>query len=239
MTNELDKKETAIVEPTMEYDLENDELNIGKYLQPKWKQSKFWLWVILGVIFTLMAIIFKTCVVDKTISPKDLVAAIKIFNVTSQWVESEKIDTPDFKGIILVPEITFQVRNMGNVDLSYVYMLGVFSLHNSPKSLGEGAEMVFKEPLKPGAVSAPITLRCQFGYRATSKKAFVKNAKEWKNCVLKILVKSGTSNYSSLKEIYYISRKIQGLDIEVKVTGDSLNDINPQLGQPNPTGAPK
>ncbi len=238
MTEEKEKKAENMHENIgtsgVEYDLEEDELGIEQYIKPRWQQTRFWMWVILGIVFVLMVFIFKTSIIDKTIPPKDLVAAIQIFNIRSQWVVSEKIDSPDFKGIVLVPEITFQVRNAGKVDLSYVYMLGVFSLYNSPKSLGEGFVMAFKDPLKPDAVSAPINLRSQFGYKATSKQAFLKHAKEWKKCTLKILVKSGSSGLSPLKELYFISRKIEGMDIEINLTGQSLNEINPQLGKPEP-----
>jgi hypothetical protein len=211
-------------------EIRDNDLDLGDYIKPKTKQSKFWVWVFLGIVFALMIFIYKNSIIDKTIPPEELVASMKITNINSQWVESEKVDTPDFKGIIVVPEFTFQVRNVGKHDLSYVYILGVFRLMKRPKPLGEAFEMAFKKTLKPGAVSEKIKLRCLFGYRATSKEAFGKHSKDWRSATVELFVKSGTSGLTFLKD-FYISRRIEGLDIEIKMTDVPIGDINEQLGK--------
>jgi hypothetical protein len=197
---------------------------LEEYLKPRRLQVKFWRWVILGIVFVILVIVYKTCVIDPTLPPEELVASMEIFNIDSQWILSEELDTPDFKGIVLVPQISFQVRNIGKVNLYYVYFLGVFRLLDRPKALGEGTFMAFKKKLKPGEESERITLNSKFGYRGSSKKAFKKYYKEWRSAVVQIYVSSGTSKLSFLKS-FYISRRIEGLDVDVTVTDKQYKDI--------------
>ena len=187
---------------------------LEEYLKPKYRQSKFWLWVILGIVIVVLGFIYKVTVIDATIDPKVLVSSVELFDVKSQWVENEKIDTPEFKGIVLVPQLTFRIRNIGNINLKNIYFLGVFRFVDSPKAIGEGFCMTLKDALKPHQESEKIELRSKFGYQATTKQAFYKNSKDWKNSVVEIFARSGSADMIYLKK-FYISRKIEGLDIDV------------------------
>jgi hypothetical protein len=93
-----------------------------------------------------------------------------------------------------------------------------------PKALGEGTFVAFKKPLKPGEESEPVTLSSKFGYRGTSKKAFKEYYKEWQSAMVQIYVSSGTSKLSFLKS-FYISRRIKGLEVDVRITGKKYEDI--------------
>jgi hypothetical protein len=197
---------------------------LEEYLKPRRFQIKFWRWVILSIAFVILVFVYKTCVLDPTLSPEELVSSMEIFNIDSQWILSEELDTPEFKGIVLVPQISFQVRNIGKAELYYVFFLGVFRLLDRPKALGEGTFVAFKKPLKPGEESERITLNSKFGYRGSSKQAFKKYYKEWRSAMVQIYVRSGTSNLSFLKS-FYISRRIEGLDVDVTVTDKQYKDI--------------
>jgi len=214
--------------PVDGYDMEKDELNIEQYIQPRRYQSKFWTWLILGVIFVLLAVVYKVWILDNVIPPDEVAAMMKVFDINSHWVEGEKIDTPDFKGILLVPEISFRVRNIGKRNLHYVNILGVFWLLNKPDSLGQSMFTAFRDPVRPGGESGTIRLRCEHGYRATSKKAFAQNKKDWLSTRVKILVKCGTSTYADLAE-YFISRRIDGIPLEIKVIDAPASQINQML----------
>ncbi len=196
--------------------VEEGEQILEEYLKPRRYQSKFWLKIFLIVVFLLLAYIYKTGVLDKTIKPKELKESIEIFDVKSMWVQNEKIDTPDFKGIVMVPQISFRVRNVGKVTLHYVFFLGVFRLVDSPKAIGEGFAMAIKTPLKPGMESEPIVLRSKFGYEATSKEAFNKYSKDWQNATVQVLARSGAAGLTPLKS-FNVSRRIEGLDVEIKL----------------------
>ena len=223
MAEENNNKETPKSAASPDQAETNEEL-FDEYLKPKRFNPRFWVWIVLVVAAILMAFIYKVTVVDTTVAPRDLKDAVELINLDSQWVESEKIDTKDFKGIVLVPQISFQVRNVGKIDLQDVYFLGVFRLLDRAKTLGEGFEMTLKKPLKPGQESERITLTCQFGYRASSKVAFKKNSKEWGTSMVEVFTKTGASQLIFLKN-FYISRKIEGLEVDFKLTDKSVEEL--------------
>lgn len=197
---------------------ENDVL-FETYINRKRFGSRFWLYVVMVLVFVLMAILYKNVVIDKIIPPEELKASIEIFDIDSQWVVKEEVHEKDFQGIVLVPQISFRFRNVGKRNLRYIYVLGVFRILNRSKSLGEGNKMALRKPLKPGEESDRIVLTSSFGYRATSKKAFVINQHQWRRTSAEIYIQSGSSKLSFLKT-FYIIRKIEGFspDIEVKIT---------------------
>jgi hypothetical protein len=216
MSEENEKKETVTGE-------DKEEI-FEEYLKPKRYKPRFWVWVTLVISAIILVIVYKITVIDTAINPEELKPSIEIFNLDSQWVVLEEIDTKEFKGIVLVPQISFQVRNIGNVVLRNVYFLGEFRLLDRAKNLGEGSQMAFRKPLNPGETSERIVLTCGAGYRASSKTAFKNNIKEWKRAMVEIYVKTGSSKLIFLK-IFYITRKIEGLDVDIKLTDKSAEEL--------------
>lgn len=168
-------------------------------------------WIFFAVVFVFVVgfFVFKSDIIDKSLSPEEIKSSIEVFNISSHWVVKKKIEEDDFKGIILVPEICFQLRNIGDSDLNYVFLLGVFRFLDNGKTIGEGFKTVFKEPLKPGHESKPVKLSSELGYRASSTEAFERNPRDWQSSYVEIFVKFRSSKLVFLKS-YYISRKIQG-----------------------------
>ena len=189
---------------------------LQEYYRSFWHNSKFWLGVVLVFIFLVFAYIYKKTVVDTSVSPQQLKSALEFFDISSRWVVDEKINEEDFKGIILVPELSFRVRNIGKRDLSYVFLLGVFRFMDNGKFIGEGYRMALRRSLPPAGESERITLKAGFGYRASSAAAFEKYKKNWRNSFCELFAKSHNSGLVSVK-IFYISRKIAGQDIEVEI----------------------
>jgi hypothetical protein len=196
---------------------EPDQEILQEYTQSFWHNSKFWLWIALVVIFLLFAFVYKKTVVDTTMKPQELKASLEFFDISSQWVVRDKIIEENFNGIILVPEVSFRIRNIGKKDLSYVFLLGVFRFMDNGKYIGEGFRMALRRPLPPAGESERITLKAGFGYRASSTEAFEKYKENWRNSLCELFVKSHNSGLVSAK-IFYISRKIagQGIEIEIK-----------------------
>jgi hypothetical protein len=131
-------------------------------------------------------------------------------------VVNEQVNDEDFKGVILVPEVSFRIRNIGKKELSYVFLLGVFRFMDNGKFIGEGYQMAFRRPLPAGEESAKIILKAGFGYRASSAEAFEKNTENWRNSLCELFVKSHNSGLTTVKT-FYISRKISGQGIEIKI----------------------
>jgi len=186
------------------------------YIKSFWQNSKFWMWTVLLIIFVLFGYVFKKAVIDTSVDPQQLKAALEFFDIASQWVVNENVKEVDFNGIILVPEVSFRIRNIGKKDLSYVYLLGVFRFMDNGKFIGEGYRLVFRRSLPPNGESERITLKSGFGYRASSAAAFEKYKKNWRNSLCELFVKSQNSGLVSVKT-FYISRKIYGQGIEVAI----------------------
>lgn len=216
MSEENEKKETVTGEAEGEF--------LEEYLKPKRYKPRFWVWVTLVISAIILVIIYKITVIDTAINPEELKPSIEIFNLDSQWVVLEEIDTKEFKGIVLVPQISFQVRNIGKVVLRNVFFLGEFRLLDRAKNLGEGFQMAFKKPVNPGQESERIVLTCSAGYKASSKLAFKNNIKEWKRAMVEIYIKTGSSKLIFFKT-FYITRKIEGLDVDIQLTDKSAEEL--------------
>jgi len=188
----------------------------AEYQKPLLQRSKFWLGIVMLLVLTAMFWIFKHGIVESSFTREELKAALEIFEISSQWTFKEKVVDPDFTGVILVPEISFRVRNVGRRELRYVYFLGVFRFLDTGKTIGEGYRMTLRQPLPVGAESKTIVLKCAFGYRASSLQAFEKFKADWQSAFVDVFAESKNSGITPLKT-FYISRKIEGLDIEVKV----------------------
>jgi hypothetical protein len=201
--------------PLLQPEARGEEI-LQEYQKRFWQNSKFWLGVASLLILAVFALVYKTTVMNTAMSPAELKAAVELFDISSQWTVNEKVNEEDFQGIILVPEVSFRIRNISKKDLSYVFLLGVFRFMDSGKVIGEGYRMVLRRALPPGGESARITLNAGFGYRASSPAAFEKYKKDWRNSFCEVFAKSHNSGFTPLKT-FYISRKISGQDIEVEI----------------------
>ncbi len=194
----------------------HDNEFLEEFLKPRRFSSKFWLRTVLLLVFVALVVFFKFGIYDKAFSRNELQRSIEIFSISSQWAVKPQNDDPDFKGVTLVPEISFRLRNVGRRQLRHVFLLGVFRFMTTGKFIGEGYRMVLNRPLPPGAESEPIVLRCDFGYRASSVRAFEENRQNWMNAYVDLFAKSQSSPTAPLKT-FYISRRIAGQNIEVVV----------------------
>jgi len=194
-----------------------DDVLFDEYINRSRFGPKFWVGVTMAIVFIVSVVVYKTAVLDKIIDPEVLKSSIEIFDIDSQWVVREEIHEKDFHGIVLAPQISFRFRNVGKEKLSYVYVLGVFRLVNRPKALGEDNKMALRDGLEPGGESERIVLTCGFGYRATSKEAFSRNKERWENASAEIFVRGGSSEMVLLNT-YYVIRKIEGMEKEIKFT---------------------
>jgi hypothetical protein len=192
------------------------KMMLDEYSRPKRFGSKFWLLIGLIIVFIVMAILFKFYIVDRSITEEELKSSIELFDIDSQWVVKNRVDTEEFKGVIVVPQISFRVRNIGPENLKNVFFLGVFAFLDTGKVIGEGYRMFLQEGLDPRRESRRITLTSALGYRASSEEAFNKNPKDWRSTYVEIFVRSRNSKLTFLKS-FYIKRKIEGQAIDVRI----------------------
>lgn len=175
---------------------------------PFYKQTKFWASLLIFFVGLALVLLFYKTVIQDTMSDKEVARSIQIVWHDSIWVDKKV--RPD--EAIIVPSLTFKIKNTGSRPLQYVGFNCIFVFEESGENLTDGYVETIKKPLPPGQVSDEIFVKGFFGYRATSKPAFVKNMANWKNVKVKIYAKTKNSG-QVLLGIFPIQKKIAGIKI--------------------------
>jgi len=193
-----------------------DQPDLEPWLHRRWKGPKLWITAIMLVVFALLYWMYSQRVVRASYTGEEIKAAVEFFSISSTWMVKEKVDTEDFKGVIVVPRISFRIRNRGERELGPLFLLGVFSFMDTGKTMGEGYGMFLKKALPPGGESDRITLTSAFGYRASSAQAFERNRTDWRRAYVEIFARSRNSKLKFIKS-FYISQRIEGVNIDVRI----------------------
>lgn len=175
---------------------------------PFYKGAKFWASVLLCVVAIVLVVVFYKTVIQDTMTDKEVAESIQIVWHDSIWVDKKV--RPDEATI--VPSFTFKIKNTGRRPLQYVGFNCIFIFEETGENLTDGYVEAVKKPLPPGQVSDEIFVKGFFGYRATSKPAFIKNMANWKNVKVKIYAKSKNSG-QVLLGVFPIQKKIEGIQI--------------------------
>jgi hypothetical protein len=158
------------------------------------------LGLIIGV--ALVSLLLSSC---KSISPEELKAAVEIVEVSSKWVA--KTYQPWPPKLVLVPTITFRVKNISDKPLNYLNFNAIFKFRDDQENLGDNfLAAIRKEPIPSGGTSKVITLKSNFGVEGTSLAKFKDNP-QWKPMICKLFIQSKGSVHVLLGE-YEISREI-------------------------------
>ena len=141
----------------------------------------------------------------KSMTPEELKASLEVVNVETKWVS--KVYKPWPPKLILVPVISFQVKNISNKPLNYMNFNGIFKFKDQVDNFGDNfLAAIRKEPVLPGQLSKVITLKSNFGVEGRNLASFKDNP-EWKPVICRLFVQSKGSIHVLLGE-YDISRTI-------------------------------
>ncbi len=150
----------------------------------------------------LLLISFPAC---KSVSPEELKASIEIVEVSTRWVE--KTYQPWPPKLILVPTISFRVKNIGDKPLNYLNFNGIFGVRGDQENRGDNfLAAIRKEPIEPGGTSPVITLTSNYGVEGKSLASFKDNP-QWEPYICRLFVQSKGSPHVLLGQ-YDISREI-------------------------------
>jgi hypothetical protein len=156
----------------------------------------------LVISVALASLLLPSC---KGISPEELKAAVEIAEVSSKWVA--KTYQPWPPKLILVPTISFRVKNLTGQPINYLNFNAIFKFRDDQENLGDNfLAAIRKQPIPPGETSQVITLKSNFGVEGKSLAQFKDNP-QWKPVVCKLFVQSKGSVHVLLGE-YEISREI-------------------------------
>jgi hypothetical protein len=141
----------------------------------------------------------------KSVSPEELKAAVEIVDVSSKWVAKSYQPWPP--KLILVPTITFRVKNVSERPLSYLNFNAIFKFRDDQENLGDNfLAAIRKDPIPPGEMSHAIALKSNFGVEGKSLAQFKDNP-QWKPVICRLFIQSKGSIHVLLGE-YEISREI-------------------------------
>ncbi len=134
-----------------------------------------------------------------------LKASIELVDIDTRW--EKKYYQPWPQKLILVPAISFKIKNIGSKPLNYIYCNGVFKSFDDNQNLGDNfVSGIGGKKVMPGELSETISLQSFFGVEGTNLAHF-KNNPAWKKVMVTVFVKSKGSQYVALGE-HDISRKI-------------------------------
>ena len=143
----------------------------------------------------------------KTMSHEELQGSIEFLDIETKWVE--KTYQPWPPKLVLVPAISFKIKNVSDTPLKYVYVNANFKFRDDVANLGDGfIEAIRGEPLMPGETSGPILLKSTHGIDGQNLEHF-KSSPFFQSKVVdvKVFAKSQGSQYIPVGE-WEISKNI-------------------------------
>lgn len=165
-----------------------------KYMRMK---SALTVLTALGAVFCLSA-----C---KQMTADDLKNALEVTDVRTVWIS--KYYQPWPPRLILVPQITFSVKNVGDQPLRFVNFNAVFKFKGDQENLGDGFLATIRDKaLEPGETCDPITLTSNFGVDGRNLE-HIKGSPMWKPTEVRLFASSKGSGPALIGE-YDISRDI-------------------------------
>ena len=164
--------------------------------------AKFKFTIFLICIAVALTFIQTSCNVPTT---EDLKTYFEVLDLQSKWVK--KYYSPWPQKLILVPSISFQVKNLSDRPLKYVYFNAVFKQMGEVESRGDNLYTAMtKKPLLPGEVSDVIVMKSNYGVEGKNLLDFKRNP-GWNPWTINLFVKVKGSRYALLGE-WNISKEI-------------------------------
>lgn len=150
----------------------------------------------------------------ETMSPEELKASIEVVEVETKWVDKQYEPWPP--KLILVPALSFKVKNITDKPLRYINFNANFRFRDDYENLGDCYLAAIRgEPIMPGETSDLILLKSNFGIEGKSLASF-KNSPHWKIAIVKLFAQSKGSQLKLIGE-WEVSKKIDFKEPELKV----------------------
>jgi hypothetical protein len=160
--------------------------------------------VILGIIVVAVA---HFTGLWKTMSHEDLEGSFELMDIETKWVE--KIYQAWPPRLVLVPAISFKIKNVSEKPLKYFYVNANFKFRDDVANLGDGfIEAIRGEPLMPGETSESILLKSTYGIDGQNLE-HIKNNPFFQSKIVdvKVFAKSQGSQYIPVGE-WEVSKNI-------------------------------
>ena len=170
-----------------------------------------------GIILIIIAVaIFLVFALQKmgvmtSMTAEDLDEAIEIIDVQTSWVD--KYYQPWPPRLILVPSISFRVKNKTEKPLRYINFNANFRFRDDFENLGDAfLAAVRSNHIPSSGTSDPIHLKCNYGVEGKTLASFQNNP-YWKVAIVKLFAQSSGSQFLPLGE-WEVSKKIDFIEPE-------------------------
>ena len=141
----------------------------------------------------------------KTMSRDELKGTIEVLDYTSTWVS--KYYQPWPPRLILVPQISFRIKNIGTKPLNYVNFNAVYQFKGDPENFGDAFRASIRgKAIPPGGTSDLIVLKSNLGVEGKNL-AGIRDNPEWKHAFVRLFAISKGST-PVLLGVYDVSRDI-------------------------------
>jgi hypothetical protein len=138
-------------------------------------------------------------------SQDEVKAMMQVVDVTTKWVS--KAYQPWPPKLILVPSISFRIKNVSARPLTYVDFNAIFRFKGESENLGDSFYAGIRgTPVEPGQLSDLVTLKSNFGQEGRSLASFKDNP-QWRTVTVKLFAMTHGSRPALLGE-YDVSREI-------------------------------
>lgn len=159
--------------------------------------------VILIAVFGVLAPFFHSGCTRMT--PQELKASIEIADLESKWVS--KLYQPWPPRLILVPQISFRIKNLGAKPMTYVNFNAIFNFKGDRENFGDCFLAAIRgKPVPAGEKSDLIVMKSNFGVDGRDRKT-IETSPGWKQAEVRLFAQSrGTQPV--LIGVYDVSRFI-------------------------------
>jgi len=141
----------------------------------------------------------------KSMSSDELKGSIEIVDYASAWVA--KYYQPWPQRLILVPQISFRVKNVGDKPMTYVNFNAVYQFKGDPENFGDAFRASIRgKAIPPGGTSDLIVLKSNLGVEGKNL-AGIRDNPEWKPAFVRLFAISKGST-PVLLGVYDVSRDI-------------------------------
>jgi hypothetical protein len=143
-------------------------------------------------ILVLAAVVLAVLPACKTMSSEELKASIEVVDYTSAWVS--KYYQPWPPRLILVPQISFRIKNIGAKPLTYVNFNAVYQFKGDPENFGDAFMAAIRgKAVPPGGTSDLIVLKSNLGVDGKNL-AGIRDNPQWKLAYVRLFAISKGSS---------------------------------------------
>jgi len=156
-------------------------------------------------ILMLAALALAVLPACKTMSSDELKSSIEVLDYSSSWVS--KYYQPWPPRLILVPQISFRIKNIGAKPLNYVNFNAVYQFKGDPENFGDAFRAAIRgKAIPPGGTSDLIVLKGNLGVDGKNL-AGIRDNPQWKQAFVRLFAISKGS-HPVLLGVYDVSRTI-------------------------------